>query len=71
MNGKNVTYFDSFGVILTKVYRIQVYKSIMCRYFCSGFIDFMLKGKTLLEYSNLSSPTKYEGNNKTILKRFQ
>ena len=71
MYAENVTYFDSFGVVLTKVYRMQVYKSIMCRYFCSGFIDFMLKGKTLLEYSNLFSPTKYEGSDKTILKRFQ
>ena len=24
----------------------------MCGYFCIGFIDFMLKGKTLTEYSN-------------------
>ena len=27
--------------------------SIMCGYFCFGFIDFMLKGKGLLEYTNL------------------
>ena len=26
--------------------RIQTYKSIMHRYFCTGFIDFMLKGTT-------------------------
>ena len=25
----------------------------MCGYFCIGFIDFMLKGKSLLEYTNL------------------
>ena len=25
----------------------------MCRYFCIGFIDFMLKGKSLIEYTNL------------------
>ena len=64
----NVTYFDSFGVenipkeikkvignknIITNLYRIQVYDSIMCGYFCIGFIDFMLKGKSLLEYINL------------------
>ena len=24
----------------------------MCRYFCIGFIDFMLKGKSLLGYTN-------------------
>ena len=28
----------------------------MCGYFCVGFIDFMLGGKTLTEYTNLLSP---------------
>ena len=60
----DVIYFDSFGVehipkeikkfmgnknIIINIYRIQVYDSIMCRYFCVGFIDFMLKGKSLLD----------------------
>ena len=27
----------------------------MCGYFCIGFIDFMLNGKSLLEYTNLFS----------------
>ena len=56
-----ITYFDSFGVehiqkkkkkksvenknIITNIYRIQTYNSIMCGYFYIGFIDFMLKGK--------------------------
>ena len=35
--------------IITNIFRIQVYDSIMCRYFCIGFIDFMLAGKTLTE----------------------
>ena len=67
INPKNVTYFVSFGVehipkdirkffgnknIITNIYRIQAYDSIMCEYFCLGFIDFMLKGKSLLEYTN-------------------
>ena len=67
INPKNVTYFVSFGVehipkdirkffgnknIITNIYRIQAYDSIMCGYFCLGFIDFMLKGKSLLEYTN-------------------
>ena len=29
-------------------------------YFCIGFIDFMVKTKSLLEYTNLFSPNKYE-----------
>ena len=28
----------------------------MCGYFCIGFIDFMLAGKTLTELTNLFSP---------------
>ena len=36
--------------ITVKIYRIQAYDSVMCGYFCTGFIDFMLNGKSLLEY---------------------
>ena len=72
VNTKNVTYLDSFGLehiakgiktfienktIITNIYKIQAYDSIMCGYFCIGFIDFMLKGKSLLEYTNLFSPS--------------
>ena len=80
------TYFDNFGVehilkeirkfignknITTNIYRIQAYYS-MCRYFCTGFIDFMLKGTSLLlEYTNLFPPNKYMKNVKIILKYFQ
>ena len=53
---------------MTNIYRIQAYDSIMCRYFCIGFIDFMSEGKTLLDYTNLFSPDEYENNDKMILK---
>ena len=43
----------------------------MCGYFCSGFIDFMLKSESLLEYTDLFSPNDYEKNDKTIMKYFQ
>ena len=43
----------------------------MCKYFCIGFIDFMLKGKRLLDYTNLLSCNDYEKNDKIILKYFQ
>ena len=43
----------------------------MCGYFCIVFIDFMLKGKSLLEYANLFSPNKYKRNEKIILKHIQ
>ena len=68
----NVTYFDSFGVehipkeikkfingslsITTNIFRIQAYDSIMCGYFCIGFINFMLAGKNLTDFTNLFSP---------------
>ena len=41
--------------IKTSIFRIQAYDSVMCGYFCIGFIDFMFKGKTLTEYKNLFS----------------
>ena len=31
-------------------------------YFCIEFIDFMLKGKSLLDYTNLFYPNEYEMN---------
>ena len=86
VNAENVTYFDSFGVkhipkeiktfiknknIITNIYRIQAYDSIMSWNFCIGFIDFMIKGKNLLDYTNLFSPNDYEKNDKIILKCFQ
>ena len=43
----------------------------MCGYFWIRFIDFILKGKSLLEYTNLFSSNDYEKNDKIILKYFQ
>ena len=42
----------------------------MFGFFCIGFIDFMLKGKILLDYTNLFSFNKYKKNEKIILKYF-
>ena len=39
--------------------------------FCIAFIDFILKGKSLLEYTDLFSPNKQKNNDKTILRYFQ
>ena len=70
----DVTYFDSFGVehipkevkiivgnknINTNLFRIQANDSIMCGYFCIGFIDIMLSGKTLIVFTNLFSPNSF------------
>ena len=56
--------------IITNIYRIQAYDSILCGYFCIGFINFVLKGSNLSDYTNLFSPNKYQNNDKIILKHF-
>ena len=43
----------------------------MYGYIFIGFIDFMLKGKSLLAYTDLSSFNDYENNGEIILKYFQ
>ena len=50
---------------------MQACNSIMWGYLCIGFIDFMLKGKSFLDYTNLFSPNAYEKNDKIKLKYFQ
>ena len=77
-------HFHSFGVeyipkqnkeiiwnknIITNIYRIQAYDSISA-YFCVGFIDFKLKGKSLLDHTSIFSTNDYEKNDKTMLKLF-
>ena len=75
VNNKTATYFDSFGVehipkqimkfignknIITNIHRIQSYDSIMCGYFCIGFINFMFHGNGLTDYTNLFSPNDFK-----------
>ena len=84
-HNNNVTYFYSFGVepipkeikafinnkkVKTSIFRIQAYDSIMCGYFCIGFIDFMLTGKTLIDFTNLFSPNNFKENDDIILNYF-
>ena len=78
-------YFDSFGTehipneikfignknIISNIFRIQAYDSIMCRYFCIEFINYMLKGKTLLDYTNLFSLNDFKKNNRVIKRIFK
>ena len=42
---------------------------IMCRFYCIAFREYMLAGKTLLDYINYIND--YEKNNKTIYKCFK
>ena len=56
--------------IKTNIFRVQAYDSIMCLYFCIGVIDFMLKGKTLTEYTKFFSPNKFKESDDIILNYF-
>ena len=85
VNNKTITYFDSFGVehilkeirkfivhkkIITNIYRIQAYDSIMCGYFCIGFINFMFNGKSLTIYTNPFSSNDFNKNDYIIVNYF-
>ena len=67
-NKNEIVYFDSFGVehvpeeikefignknIIANIFRVQANNSVMCGYFCIGFIDFMLAGKKLTDFTNV------------------
>ena len=83
----NVSYFESFGVkqipedvkkfidnstVLPNIFRIQAYDSIMNRYFCIGFIDFMLKRKNCLtDFSNFFSLNSFKKHDEIILNYFE
>ena len=46
--------------IITNIYRIQAYDSIMCGCFCIGFINFMFNGNSLTDYTSLFSPNDFK-----------
>ena len=81
-----IVYFDSFSVehvpeeikefignknIKANIFRVQSNDSIMCRYFCIGFIDFMLAGKKLTDFTGMFSPYDFEKNDSIILRYFK
>ena len=83
---KYTVYFDSFGVehiakeiqkfignkdIKSNIFRLQAYDLIMCGYFCREFINYILRGKTLLEYTNLFSPNDFKRNDQIIKRIFK
>ena len=83
---ERTVYFDSFGVeripkeinkfignsdIKSNIFRIQAHDSITCGYFCIEFINYMLKGKTLLDYTNLFSPNNFKRNDRVIKRIFK
>ena len=85
VNGKTATYFNSFGIehiskknqnftnnknTLANIYRVQNYDSIMCGYFCTGFIDHMFMGKSLKDYTNIFSLNNFKKTDSIILNYF-
>ena len=57
--------------IVTNIFRIQAYDSIMCGYFCIGFINYMFDGNGLTDFTNLFLPDDFRKNNDIILNYFQ
>ena len=81
-NRSEIVYFDSFGVeyvpeeikefvenknIKANIFRVQENNSLMCGYFCIGFIDFILAGKKLTDVTGLFSPYNFKKNDNVIL----
>ena len=81
-----IIFFDSLGVehvskeikefvgnknIKANIFRVQANNSVMCGYFCIGFIDFMLAGKKLTDYTSLFSPHDFKKNDNIILSYFK
>ena len=79
-------YFDSFGIEYIRhevskkvkdksfthnVFRMQDNESNMYGFYCIAFIEYMLAGKTLLDYTSLISPNDYKKNDKIIYKYFK
>ena len=48
------------------MFRIQDNESVMCGFYFISFIEYMLAGKTLLDYTNLFSPNDYKSNDEII-----
>ena len=86
VKANKVIYFDSFGIehipeeidkfignkkIKASIFRIQAYNSIMCEYFCIEFINYMFKGKKLLDYTNLFSTNDVKENDRVIKRIFK
>ena len=84
-NIKNI-YFDSFGIehifkevikfivkknIISNIFRVQAYDSIMCGYYCIKFINYMFKGKSLADFTNLFSPSDFKKNDEIIKRLFK
>ena len=62
---------SSLKSIKRNIFRIQAYDSVMWGYFRIKFINYMLKGKTLLDYTNLFLPNDFKKNDRIIKRIFK
>ena len=62
--------FIDKSIVVTNTFGVQAYDSVMCGYFCIGFVCFMLKGKTLADFTNLFSSNNLHKNDNIILNYF-
>ena len=85
-NKSEIIYFHSFGVehvpekikefvgnknIIADIFRVQANNSVMRGYFCIKFIDFMLAGKKLTDFTSMLSPYDFKKNDYVILTNFK
>ena len=85
-NRTEIVYFDSFGVehvleeikeivanknIIANIFWVQANNSGMCEHFCIGFINFMLAGKELTDFTSLFSHYNFKRNDNIILSYFK
>ena len=81
-----IFHFDNFGGehipeeteefignrnIKVNIFRIQANNSVMCGYFCIGFIDFMLANKKMTDFTNFSSSCDFDKNDQIMLSYFK
>ena len=66
---KEIIMYSTIGHknIKANIFRIQEDNSVMCGYFCISFLDYMLAGKSLIDYTSLLSPYDFKKNDNIIL----
>ena len=57
--------------IKANIFGVQANNSIMCGYFCIGFIDFIIAGKKLTDFTSMFSPHDFEKNDSIIFSYFE
>ena len=85
-NRSEIVYFNGFGVehvseeikefignknIKPSIFRVQPNNSVMCEYFCTRLIDFMIAGKNLTDFTSIFCPYDFEKSDDIILSYFK